>query len=116
MNFPRTRTTTAAALCICLLYLLLLPLRRREPVELAYPDAADSSTVENKPKTTQEIKVDVVVASLAKEDTSWLYKHFPEWQKKIYVVDDKTAPLTVTENKGHETMAYLTCVYHYFSH
>ena len=106
---------TAAAPCIGLMYLLLL-WRRREPVQLAYLIPTESSTEHKNSNQPDKVKVDVVVASLAKEDTSWLYKYFPKWQKKIYVVDNKTAPLTVTENKGRETMAYLTCVYHHFSH
>lgn len=51
---------------------------------------------------------DMIVASMKKDDTSWLSKYFPDWPKSIYVVDDKRAPLTVTSNKGRESMVYLT--------
>lgn len=51
---------------------------------------------------------DMVVASMKSDDTSWLLEYFPDWTKSIYVVDDKDAPLTVTRNKGRESMVYLT--------
>lgn len=51
---------------------------------------------------------DMVVASMKSDDTSWLSEYFPDWTKSIYVVDDKDAPLTVTRNKGRESMVYLT--------
>lgn len=53
-------------------------------------------------------QMDMVVASMKKDNTSWLYEHFPEWHKSIYVVDDSSADLTVAHNKGRESMVYLT--------
>ncbi|KAF4764258.1 hypothetical protein N7455_003677 [Penicillium solitum] len=53
---------------------------------------------------------DMVVASMKSDDTSWLSEYFPDWTKSIYVVDDKDAPLTVTRNKGRESMVYLTYI------
>ncbi|CAI7571653.1 unnamed protein product [Penicillium viridicatum] len=53
---------------------------------------------------------DMVVASMKSDDTSWLSEYFPDWTKSIYVVDDKNAPLTVTRNKGRESMVYLTYI------
>lgn len=50
----------------------------------------------------------MVVASMKKDDTSWLRQNFPDWSKSIYVVDDKHAPLTVAYNKGRESMVYLS--------
>lgn len=50
----------------------------------------------------------MVVASMKKDDTSWLRQNFPDWSKSIYVVDDKHAPLTVPYNKGRESMVYLS--------
>lgn len=55
----------------------------------------------------------MVVASMKKDNTSWLFEHFPDWQKSVYVVDDGDAELTVGENKGRESMVYLTCVLNY---
>lgn len=54
------------------------------------------------------IQKDLVVASMKKDNTSWLFEHFPEWHKSIYVVDDADAELTVKLNKGRESMVYLT--------
>lgn len=57
---------------------------------------------------SEKIRYDLVVASMAGDDTSWLFKYFPNWHKSIYVVNDATAELTVEENKGRESMVYLT--------
>lgn len=57
-----------------------------------------------------EERVDVVVASMKKENTSWISAAFPQWTHRIYVVDDPDAALTVPMNKGHEVMVYLTYV------
>lgn len=54
------------------------------------------------------LKKDLVVASMTKDDTSWLFEYFPDWHKSIYVVDDADAELTVDINKGRESMVYLT--------
>lgn len=53
-------------------------------------------------------QMDMVVASMKKDNTSWLYEYFPDWHKSIYVVDDPSADLTVAHNKGRESMVYLT--------
>lgn len=55
-------------------------------------------------------EVAVVVASQTKDDTTWLRDVFPTWDKKIYVTDDPSAPLTVPANRGREGMVYLTFV------
>jgi Protein of unknown function (DUF3431). len=56
-----------------------------------------------------EIQKELVVASMSSDNTSWLFEHFPDWHKSIYVVDDRDAELTVEMNKGRESMVYLTC-------
>ncbi|EEQ34508.1 hypothetical protein McanMca71_002513 [Microsporum canis] len=53
----------------------------------------------------------LVVASLQKENTTWvdeLEHDDPNLKAAVYIVDNSTAPLTVTKNKGHEVMVYLT--------
>ncbi|KXL48576.1 hypothetical protein M433DRAFT_14 [Acidomyces richmondensis BFW] len=55
-------------------------------------------------------EVAVVVASQTKDDTTWLRDVFPTWDKKIYVTDDPSAPLTVPANRGREGMVYLTYI------
>ncbi|KAK1138801.1 hypothetical protein N8T08_001762 [Aspergillus melleus] len=58
----------------------------------------------------QNIEKDLVVASMKKDDVSWLFEFFPEWHKSIYVVNDPDAELTVKLNKGRESMVYLTYI------
>ncbi len=52
--------------------------------------------------------VEVVVASLKSENTSWVQQHLPSWFHSIYIVDDPSAKLTVPRNKGREAMVYLS--------
>lgn len=52
--------------------------------------------------------VELVVASTAQEDSSWLERYLPEWRAHRYVVNNASAPLTVPANKGREAMVYLT--------
>ncbi|KAI0425081.1 hypothetical protein F5Y09DRAFT_347055 [Xylaria sp. FL1042] len=58
----------------------------------------------------QQHDLELVVASVKAEDTSWLHAHLPSWHKNIYVADDASAPLTVPQNKGREAMVYLTYI------
>jgi hypothetical protein len=67
------------------------------------PKASADATKEGPTRRTA-----VVVASQASEDATWLDKHFPQWEKNIYRVDDSSAKLTVPKNKGRESMVYLT--------
>ncbi|KAJ4407490.1 hypothetical protein N0V85_004360 [Neurospora sp. IMI 360204] len=55
-----------------------------------------------------ELGLELVVASLKSENTSWVHEYLPDWPASIYVVDDPDAPLTVPKNKGNEAMVYLT--------
>lgn len=55
----------------------------------------------------------VVVAAQASENATWLDAYFPDWEKNIYRVDDKSAALSVPKNKGRESMVYLTFVFHF---
>lgn len=59
---------------------------------------------------------DMVLASMKRDNTSWLFEEFPEWHKSIYVVDDKDAELTVQTNKGRESMVYLTYIIDNYYH
>ncbi len=52
--------------------------------------------------------VEMVVASMKRENLTWLDDYLLDWKKNIYVVDDPTAPLTVAVNKGREAMVFLT--------
>lgn len=55
-----------------------------------------------------EYDVELVVASLKQQSTSWYLKYFPDWKSNIYIVDEAASPLTVPRNKGNEAMVYLT--------
>lgn len=52
--------------------------------------------------------VEMVVASMKRENVTWLHEYLPQWKKNIYVVDDPEAELTVPANKGREAMVFLT--------
>ncbi|KAG5291498.1 DUF3431 superfamily domain-containing protein [Histoplasma ohiense] len=53
---------------------------------------------------------ELVVAAMSSDNTSWLHEYLPDWGRKVYVVDDPDAPLTVPSNKGREAMVYLTYI------
>ncbi|CAI6332985.1 unnamed protein product [Periconia digitata] len=53
---------------------------------------------------------ELVVASFEGADTRWLDMHFDTWKKNVYVVDNASAPLTVSVNKGREAMPFLTYI------
>ncbi|KAI1332457.1 hypothetical protein F5Y16DRAFT_420518 [Xylariaceae sp. FL0255] len=60
-------------------------------------------------------ELDLVVASLSREDVAWVDKFLPQaWTKKIYVIDDVEALLTVPKNKGREAMVYLTYIINHY--
>ncbi|KAF9884209.1 hypothetical protein FE257_002200 [Aspergillus nanangensis] len=49
----------------------------------------------------------VVVGRQAHEDTNWVLEELSDWSHAIYTVDDPTAALRVTKNKGKESSVYL---------
>lgn len=49
-----------------------------------------------------------VVASKKGDDTTWIDQHLSDWNLVRYMVDDHEAQYTVPENKGRESMVYLT--------
>lgn len=88
---------------------------RYTPSRAPTPGPSLDTPWDNTAKSTDELArpaiprhKEMIVASMKKDDTSWLPEYFPDWSQSIYVVDDKRAPLTVTENKGRESMVYLT--------
>jgi hypothetical protein len=52
----------------------------------------------------------MVVASMKKENVTWLDDYLLDWKKNIYVVDDPSAELSVPTNKGREAMVFLSYV------
>ncbi|TGJ84668.1 hypothetical protein E0Z10_g4102 [Xylaria hypoxylon] len=89
---------------------LLLTLYHHASQPSATPLRPDNSHVAAEAEKPQkpEDEVELVVASVRAEDTSWFHTYLPSWQKNIYVADDPGASLTVPMNKGREAMVYLT--------
>ena len=80
-------------------------------IKAATPETIEDTRMISPPEPQPASDVDLVVASMKHENTSWFETYFPRWRKRIYIVDDPTAPLMVSQNKGHESMVYLTYVY-----
>jgi hypothetical protein len=76
----------------------------------SWPSSQDSLTASMLPPPPPVIEL--VVASLKSEDTSWVHRYLPGWSRRVYVVDDPSATprssLTVPRNKGREAMVYLS--------
>jgi hypothetical protein len=53
---------------------------------------------------------EMVVASMKKENITWLDDYLLDWKKNIYVVDDPSAELSVPTNKGREAMVFLSYI------
>lgn len=119
MNFRKIkRLVAAAALCACLLLFLRISIQQTsssysedsKPNELINSASDRLLSTETQSPTKNDDKLELVVAKLSREDSTWLFKYFPGWVKKVYVVDDLAAALTVPKNKGRESMAYLTYI------
>ncbi|KAF2198295.1 hypothetical protein GQ43DRAFT_168457 [Delitschia confertaspora ATCC 74209] len=52
----------------------------------------------------------LIIASIKKEDVSWMESQIPDQDKAVYVADDPSAPLHPPKNKGHEVMIYLSWI------
>jgi hypothetical protein len=52
--------------------------------------------------------VEIVVASVKSDNTSWVREAVPAWKSNVYVADDPLALLSLPANKGSEGIAYLT--------
>ncbi|PCG96539.1 Protein of unknown function DUF3431 [Penicillium occitanis (nom. inval.)] len=79
----------------------------KEPVS----DNNNNETHEELPAADDyEYDVELVIATLKQQNTSWYSTYFPGWKSNIYIVDEAAAPLTVPQNKGNEAMVYLTYI------
>jgi hypothetical protein len=65
-------------------------------------------TTANIERTKQRSSKVFVVASVEADDISWLHQYLVDWETVRYVADNSSAAFTVPQNKGHESMAYLT--------
>jgi hypothetical protein len=97
----------SAAFLFLVLYTFSSRLFRPAVSHPPYQEIIDAAT---KPEIVQPAEKELVVASLAGDDTSWLDEFFDGWRKNVYVVNDAAAPLTVAVNKGREAMPFLTYV------
>ncbi|KAL8921788.1 MAG: hypothetical protein Q9208_005545 [Pyrenodesmia sp. 3 TL-2023] len=61
----------------------------------------------------------VIMAKVESEDTQWVAENLPDWQHAIYTVDPSATTsndtLTTPQNKGHESMAYLTYIIDHYN-
>lgn len=56
----------------------------------------------------------IVMGKMAAEDAAWL-ERLPHWQHAVYSVDNNTAPLHTSINKGREAMPYLTYIIDHYN-
>ena len=93
-------------------FVFLYLIRSKPPSEYATgPPLARPASEPTGPKLALgDDDVEMVVASLKRENITWLDDYLLNWKKNIYVVDDPTAELTVPTNKGREAMVFLTYV------
>lgn len=87
-------------------------------VEVDLPPPPPEPVAQQQQQQEYRSDVELVVASTAQEDTSWIARYLPEWRAHRYVVDSSSASsssssasgstLKVPANKGHEAMVYLT--------
>lgn len=94
-NFPQLTTTTSQ--------------KSKHNITSAQHAFASSETPTTTPYV-QSASRTMIIASRTGDDTAWLNEHFPDWQVKVYIMDDPTSSLNVSKNKGHEAAAYLTYV------
>lgn len=101
---PLTLFISAATL-LFVLYIFATRFLRPAVSHPPYQEIIEAAT---QPEIVPPAEKELVVASLAGDDTAWLHEFFDSWRKNIYVVNDREAPLTVAVNKGREAMPFLT--------
>ncbi|PTU21207.1 hypothetical protein P175DRAFT_0416648, partial [Aspergillus ochraceoroseus IBT 24754] len=95
--------------------------RRRPAISDLIPNhsrsSSSSSSASTSTSTSSQVQNDrvIVVGKLKNEDTDWIRNELPDWQHAIYIVDDPSAPLGVTQNKGRESNVYLTYIINHYS-
>lgn len=79
------------------------------PAVRAHKASGGRSKLQQPLGTTHDYdSVEMVVASMLRENVTWLEDYLTDWKKNIYVVDDPMAKFTVPINKGREAMVFLT--------
>ncbi|KAI9804321.1 MAG: hypothetical protein M1833_007128 [Piccolia ochrophora] len=114
MSVPQRVLITILTLLLFSTYVHILQrLHYPQPEQAAAPaftqpasNASSSSTPHVEPK--KPYSHILVVARTKAEDVSWIEQEFPSIDTAIYTVDDETATLRPPQNKGHESMVYLS--------
>ncbi|CAM1505157.1 Fc.00g107940.m01.CDS01 [Cosmosporella sp. VM-42] len=95
--------------CVAALTLLVLFRKSFVPVPHTAPPTVDLEHGTAGAKLGDN-DVEMVIASMKRENVTWLNDYLLDWKKNIYVVDDPSAELTVPVNKGREAMVFLTYI------
>ncbi|KAI1177865.1 hypothetical protein F4777DRAFT_540670 [Nemania sp. FL0916] len=82
----------------------------RPTSQVPKPQKSAEAKPDTEPEVENERELELVVASVKAENTSWIPALLPDWHANIYVADDAKAALTVPANKGREAMVYLTYI------
>ncbi|CAO1596835.1 hypothetical protein XANCAGTX0491_000665 [Xanthoria calcicola] len=78
------------------------------------------STLDNPPAVLGKVEDKVLImARVESENTDWVAEGLPDWQHAIYTVNPSASTpnttLTTPQNKGHESMAYLTYIIDHYT-
>ncbi|KAL8877163.1 MAG: hypothetical protein Q9198_004773 [Flavoplaca austrocitrina] len=78
------------------------------------------SELDNPPAVVGKVEDKVVImAKVESENTDWVAENLPDWQHAIYTVNPSASTpnttLTTPQNKGHESMAYLTYIIDHYT-
>lgn len=108
------RRTNAIVFSCCAIFLflfyrgILFPNQHHQNVNV--PVARNEAPAEASVEVPGKDSIELVVASMKKENVTWLDNYLMDWKKVIYVVDDPKALHTVPVNKGREAMVFLTYI------
>lgn len=106
-HLQRSLPKAAIALfCLFLLHIYYQPYREQDAPQFARPKLPPGVARPDSQNYTKTI----VMARLKSDDVSWVYNELHGFDHAIYTVDDNEAEHKVPQNKGRETMAYLTYI------
>ncbi|KAH7329465.1 hypothetical protein B0I35DRAFT_456822 [Stachybotrys elegans] len=109
MNWRARRQTVHVAIAVTLLLVFVFYLRAGSET-LEYANRRQHAAIAKPALKLGDRDVEMVVATMKKENITWLDDYLTDWNKNIYVVDDPHAELTVPVNKGREAMVFLTYI------
>jgi uncharacterized protein DUF3431 len=85
-----------------------------EPLPEAYSQSSRTYEKEEPMPPGHDYTRTVVIGKRTFENTDWVAEELTSFSKAIYIVDNRTAPLTVPANKGNEAMVYLTYIIEHY--